>query len=59
MNNNGTTIKSLSIRIPIDLLNEIHYIADYEGRSVNSQILYLLRQCSSEFKKLHGMFDIE
>lgn len=36
-------VKSVSIRIEQDMLDKIAYIADYEGRSVNSQILVLIR----------------
>ena len=32
-------IKSVSIRIDEELLNELHRVADYEGRSANSQML--------------------
>lgn len=41
--------KSLSIRIEEELLQELHRVAEYEGRSANSQILYLIRQCVREF----------
>ena len=34
-------IKSVSIRIEEEMLNKLSYIADYEGRSVNSQVLVL------------------
>lgn len=54
---NKDEIKSVSIRIPEPLLKELHYVADYEGRSANSQVLYLIRQCVAEFKEKHG--DIE
>ena len=36
-------IKSLSIRIDEDLLDKIHVVADYEGRSANSEINILIR----------------
>ena len=36
-------IKSLSIRIDEELLHKLHIVADYEGRSANSQILTLIR----------------
>lgn len=32
-------IKSVSIRIEEEMLDKLAYIADYEGRSVNSQVL--------------------
>ena len=37
-------IKSVSIRIEEEMLNKIAYIADYEGRSVNSHVLVLIRE---------------
>ena len=36
-------IKSLSIRIDEEMLHKLHVVADYEGRSANSQILVLIR----------------
>ena len=46
--------KSLSIRIDENMLNKIHVVADYEGRSANSQILILIRDCVEKFEKEHG-----
>jgi len=45
--------KSLSIRIDEELLNKLHVVADYEGRSANSQILILIRNCVEEYEKTH------
>ena len=36
-------IKSLSIRIDEEMLNKLHVLANYEGRSANSEILILIR----------------
>lgn len=47
-------IKSLSIRIDQDLLDKLHVVADYEGRSANSQILILIRDCVQKFEREHG-----
>ena len=47
-------IKSLSIRIDEEMLNKLHVVADYEGRSANGQILILIRDCIREFEKEHG-----
>ena len=47
-------IKSLSIRIDDQLLNRLHAVADYEGRSANSQILILIRDCVEKFEREHG-----
>lgn len=46
-------IKSLPIRIDSEMLDKLHYIADYEGRSANSQILILIRDCIEKFEKEH------
>lgn len=37
-------IKSVSIRIEEEMLHKLGYVADYEGRSVNSHILVLIRE---------------
>jgi len=47
-------IKSVSIRIEEEKLNKISYIADYEGRSVNSQVLVLIRQSIKAFEEANG-----
>ena len=46
--------KSLSIRIDEQMLNKLHYVAEYEGRSANSQILILIRDCIIQFEKDHA-----
>ena len=46
--------KSLSIRIDEELLNKLHVVADYEGRSANSQILILIRSCVEGYEKTYG-----
>lgn len=47
-------IKSLSIRIDEDMLNKLHVVSDYEGRSANSQILILIRDCIEKYEEKHG-----
>ncbi len=47
-------IKSVSIRIEEQMLEKLSYIADYEGRSVNSQVLVLIRNSIKEFEGEHG-----
>lgn len=47
-------IKSVSIRIEEEMLKKLAYVADYEGRSVNSQILVLVRQAIADFEAVHG-----
>lgn len=50
-------IKSVSIRIEEDLLHKLHVVADYEGRSANSQVLKLIRQCVEQYEKEHGKIE--
>ena len=46
--------KSLSIRIEEEMLDKLHVIADYEGRSANSQILVLIRDLIEKSEEKHG-----
>ena len=50
-------IKSVSIRIEEEMLNKLAYIADYEGRSVNSQVLVLIRQSIKAFEDENGVIE--
>ena len=50
-------VKSVSIRIEEEMLNKISHIADYEGRSVNSQVLVLIRDNIKAFEEINGIID--
>ena len=50
-------VKSVSIRIEEEMLNKIAYIADYESRSVNSQVLVLIRENIKAFEDVNGAID--
>ncbi len=50
--------KSLSIRIEPELLDKLHVVADYEGRSANSQILILIRRCVEQYEQEHGKIEL-
>ncbi len=47
-------IRNLSVRIEDKVLDKLHYIADYEGRSANGQVLVLIRDCIEAFEAKHG-----
>lgn len=47
-------IKSLSIRIDDKMLDKLHIVADYEGRSANSEILVLIRDAIEKYEEKHG-----
>ncbi|MBQ8532715.1 MAG: hypothetical protein IJ432_04700 [Clostridia bacterium] len=46
--------KHLGIEIDKELHYKLHYIAKYEGRSGNGEIIYLLRKYIEEFEKENG-----
>ena len=50
-------IKSVSIRIEQEMLDKIGYIAEYEGRSVNSHILVLVRENIKKFEEENGKIE--
>ena len=50
--------KSLSIRIEEEMLKKLHVVADYEARSVNSQILILIRDCIEHYEEKHGKVEL-
>ncbi len=50
-------VKSVSIRIEEEMLQKIGFVADYEGRSVNSHILVLVRNDIKAFENEHGKIE--
>ncbi len=48
------SVKSVSIRMEEEMLKKLAYVADYEGRSVNSHVLVLIRQNIQSFEREHG-----
>lgn len=51
--------KHLGIEVDPELHYKLHYIAKYEGRSGNGQILYLIRQCILDFESRYGEITFE
>lgn len=41
-------------RVSPKVHRKLKYIAQYEGRTVNGQTLYLIQKCIREFEKEHG-----
>lgn len=50
-------VKSVSIRIEEEMLEKIGYVADFEGRSINSHILVLVRKSIQEFEATYGKIE--
>ena len=51
--------KHLGIHINNEMHYKLHYIAKYEGRSGNGQILYLVNECIRKFETEHGQIKVE
>ncbi|MBR6790204.1 MAG: Arc family DNA-binding protein [Oscillospiraceae bacterium] len=47
-------VKSVSIRIEEEMLKKLSYVADYEGRSLNSHVLVLIRESIRKFEEEQG-----
>jgi hypothetical protein len=54
MGGGSVAVKSVSIRIEEEMLEKLGYVAEYEGRSLNSQILVLVRECIQKYEADHG-----
>lgn len=50
-------VKSVSIRIEEEMLEKVGFVADYEGRSINSHILVLIREDIKNFEAIHGKIE--
>ena len=49
--------KHLGLRINPQLHYKLQYIAQYEGRSINGEVLYLIRREIERFEKEHGKIE--
>lgn len=52
-------IKNFTTRIDDEVLAKLRYIAAYEGRTANSQINVLIRDCINKFESEHGKIELE
>lgn len=46
--------KHLGLEIDPELHYKLRYISEYEGRSGNKQVIYLIRRCVAEFEAENG-----
>ena len=51
--------KHLGLHIDPELHYKLHYISQYDGRSANGQVLYLIRKCIREFESKEGIIPFE
>lgn len=52
-------MKTFSVRLDQGMLDKLHYIADYEGRSANGQIVVLIRDLIEAYEAKHGEIRFE
>ena len=50
--------RHFGLRIDDELLKKFRYVCEYEGRSANGQILYLIRRCVAEYEKENGKINL-
>ena len=49
--------KHISVRIEEELLEKLHVVSDYEGRSMNRHILVLIRKDIEKYEAEHGKIE--
>ena len=49
--------KHLGLRIDSELHYKPHYLSQYDGRSANGEIIYLIRKAIDDFEKKNGKIE--
>ena len=52
-------VKMVSFRLESDMLDKLHVVSAYEERSVNGQLLILVRDCIKAYEEEHGPIEIK
>ena len=50
--------KHLGLRIDGELHYKLHCISQYDGRSANGEVIFLLRQRIEQFEREHGRIEL-
>ena len=50
--------KHLGLHVDPELHDKLKYLAAYEGRSINREVLYLIRREIEAFEKEHGKIEL-
>ena len=51
-------IKNIGPRVTPEIHAKLRSIAEYEGRTINGQVLWLINRCIRDFEKENGELDI-
>jgi len=54
----NSEISRYTLRVNKILLEKLGYIAEYDGRTKNKEIEFLIRKAISEFEKEHGKIEL-
>lgn len=52
-------IKNIGVRVSPETHAKLRSIAEYEGRTINGQVLWLINRCIREFEKEVGPIEIK
>ena len=52
------TGKRLGLRLDSALHDKLHYISQYDGRSANGVVIYLIWRRIGQFERAHGKIDL-
>lgn len=47
-----------TLRIETELLEKFGYIAEYDGRTKNGELLWMIRQLVAQFEQKHGTIEL-
>lgn len=50
--------KHLGLRIDSELHGKLHFLAQYDGRSANGEVIYLIRKYIEEYEKKNGKIEL-
>ena len=51
-------MKALSVRIDEELLHKLHVVATYEERSINGQVLMIIKQRVEQYEAKYGKIEL-
>lgn len=52
-------ILHFTLRVDRELFKKFRYVAEYEGRSANKEIIQFLKTAVAEFEKEHGVIKVD
>ncbi len=52
-------ISKFTLRTDADLLQKLHYVAEYNARSANRELEVIIKQHIAEFEKTHGKIELD